>query len=469
MSCGRLHHKLCTSYGAHPSVYSSDRREYSQLSAYEKLGQYFNQKIHLLRKGMTDGVRPDFWGALAVWDWSTRSVTGSRRRTTVGRRPLPPKNITSVRTGEAVEAFLAMLATDPEVSKATVTAKAVIMRAVLDKFGADREVWTLTAGDLDALVTWLKTPASPEEIARRKAQGRYKARSGLKSEGSIKIARKTIQQFLEFCHRNQWLTRDVQLLDPIVKGKKGRRVNGESEDRPEGFERIPVERWPEILDLADKVHPRCRMAVALGLYCGRRVSEVVRIKWGWTDWENETMLFWNQKGEKGLTIALSPQMRAELERWRGWMIRAGYGEPQPDWYLVPNRIDSRFIFGINSRARLRNEPWLFPVVPTTQSATGTVWRDVRKVLNALGMKKGEGTHTFRRSSATAVTENAGLEATQELLGHAYITTTQPYAQNRKGARLLAQRLRDGTAFAPGKKDNADPPDTTNVLLFRRPA
>jgi integrase len=187
------------------------------------------------------------------------------------------------------------------------------------------------------------------------------------------------------------------------------------------------------------------------------------MQWKNIDWVEEVITFTNKKGNRKTKVPLFPEIRAELERWRAWAIAAGYGEPQPDWYLVANREDSRYIHGVNSRANLRAEPWTWRLVMTQRSATGTVWRDVRKLLDQLGIGRGEGTHTFRRSAAKIVAKRHGLPAAQALLDHKSIVTTQLYTGNEDGLELLAEALMAGGTFSPA----ISPTPPANVVpLFK---
>ncbi len=314
------------------------------------------------------------------------------------------------------------------------------MRALVDKLGADREVWTLTAGDLEDTLTWVILGASKAEAEQRRLEGR-RPRSGRTTKGSISQARTTLRQFAEFCRRRLWVAGGVTLEKEIVTGVK----SGLKEEETT-YVRIPPAEWGMVLIKAEHLHMRCRMAVALGLYCGRRISESVRLQWKHIDWQAQTIRFYNKKRGHWFVVPLHPDIRREIEYWCAWAIRAGYGPPQDDWFLVANRVDSRYITGPNSRARLRINPSLWRLDMTTQSATGTIWKDIRKLLNELGLGAKEGTHTFRRSSAKQIAKTHGLQAAQALLDHKTVVTTQGYTGNEDGYDQLVEALMDNTGF-----------------------
>ncbi len=352
-----------------------------------------------------------------------------------GRPAQPPKHLTVMRLDAAAAAFLEHMST--RLPAGTVATKAVIMRALLKVFGPAKPVWTLTAGDFDDVQDWIVRGADPAEAAARRAAG-LTPRKGRTSTSAIAQVRATLRQFAEFCHRRDVLDTRATLLKPLAVSHKPSTVQEEHD-----FIRLPISVWGQYLDAAGEIHPRCRMTVALGLYCGRRISEIVRLQWQHIDLSAKTIRFYNKKRGRWFTIPLAPEMEAEIERWLAWAVVCGYGEPQPEWYLAANRIDSKFIRGANSRARLRNEPWRFPLVMTEPARPQALARDIKTVLRRFGLGPKEGTHTFRRSAATAMEAAGGLSATQEFLDHKTVVTTQRYTGDANRQRQLHDLLRRG--------------------------
>lgn len=249
----------------------------------------------------------------------------------MGRRPLPPKGLVAGCLGDVARQMLD--ATFYRNAKSTVTSKTSLMRGVVECLGKDKQVWTLTSGDLDQALRFLVQGADAQEAETRRKAGR-KPRTGRHTKGSVVLAERLIRQFVTYCHRHRLLDVSVELQTPISQSAKERDDDSVSTE----YVRISSTDWPRVLDLAGQVHPRCRMAVALGLYCGRRVSEIVRLQWKDINWETNVITFTNVKRSKAKMISIAPQLAAELEIWRRWTFEAGYGQPQPDWYLVPNRL-----------------------------------------------------------------------------------------------------------------------------------
>jgi integrase len=378
----------------------------------------------------------------------------------VARRPACPRDLAPVRLDRAAEAFIEFIRSRCAADASTPSAKTVIIRALIDRLGGSTEVWTLTSGSFDDTLTWIINGASPTEAAQRRADGR-KPRTGRTTKGSIRGASVVLRQFATFCHRQHWLDERVTLQREIFEGRKT-----DLQTEPTTYVRIPEHSWEMILVMAENVHMRCRMAVALGFYCGRRISEIVALRWEHIDWENQVIHFYNKKAGRPVSVPLHPAIRREIEYWCAWALRVGYGPPQPGWYLVANRVDSRYIHGPNSRARLRLNPTLWRLDMTSPTATGTIWKDIRKLLNQLNLGAKEGTHTFRRSAAAMMSELYGPEAARALLDHKNLATTEAYIGPEIGLRKLNEALMERTGFrSPSSPRQATLPD--NVRPLRR--
>ncbi len=379
------------------------------------------------------------------------------------RPPSPPKGVVPMQLAEAVEQFLSFIRS--ENARSTLSAKQVVMRAALDALGRQRQVWSLTTGDFRSVLTFLNNGADEAEAARRASDGR-RTRPGRSTKGSRSAAGSVLRQFIQFCHDYHWLQKSEGFPQPITKGRKP--VHTESREKPPPQFAFPLEVWPRLLDDAATIHARVRMVFALGLYCGRRVSESQNLQWCDINWlENEIRFYEDKKGEY-FPFPLFPQIRAEFERWAQWAAEAGYGEPQPDWYLIPCRIDTKFIRGVNSRARLRNEPHTFPVEMNKRADYHSIAKDVRRIFDKEGVPSGQNTHVFRRSAAKVFSRRYGLPAAQALLNHKRITTTQIYTANDAGYDTLVTALMAGDAFNLQEQMAAVLPDNV-IQLPRRTA
>lgn len=376
------------------------------------------------------------------------------------RPPSPPKGVVSVPLTEAIEQFLSFIRS--ENAPSTLASKQVVMRGAQDALGAQRLVWTLTTGDFRSVLTFLNNGADDAEAARREAAGR-RTRPGRATQGSRNAVESVLRQFIMFCHDGHWLQKGEGFPKPITKGRKP--THSEAGEKPSPQFAFPLEAWPRLLISAGEIHARVRMAFALGLYCGRRVSESQNLQWQDIDWTRNEIRFYEDKKGEYFLFPLFPEIREEFERWVRWAAEAGYGDPQPDWYLIPCRIDTRYIRGVNSRARLRNEPTTFPVELTKRVDYHSIAKDVRRVFDHEGVPPGQNTHVFRRSAAKVFSRRYGLSAAQALLNHKRITTTQIYTANDEGYDTLVSALMAGGAFTPELAASDDLP--ANVIQLRR--
>lgn len=339
----------------------------------------------------------------------------------------------------------------------TPEARAVVLRALVKVLGKDKQVWSMTPGDFRRVMNWITTPADDQENAERRASG-LGPRRGRRTPGSITQAEFGLNQFARHCHENQWLLPHIRVpkaiytpIDAIGTAKDDDRIDATRY-------RIPVDQWRTFLERAEhEVHMRCRMIVAFGLFYGRRISEIVRVQWKDIDFEAGTIKFYLSKRnlkEAELVLALSRDMIYELRMWEEWCICVGYGEPQPDWYLVANRADSKFIMGVNSRALLRREPWRWRLVMDQPADRKAAAKDFRRLLDIIGgFPQGVGTHMLRRTIGTYLADKyEDLRIPQKLLAHKSITTTEGYTTDDEVHRRLNADLRGG-ALVHGDPDD----------------
>lgn len=304
-----------------------------------------------------------------------------------------------------------------------------------------REVWTLTVADLKLVLDYLMGGCSEEENEARLKE-KKKPRPGRRTEGSIGQAHATLRQFLDECHENEWLSLKVKLptKESFVPATESHHENAPAEKVY-----LAAEAWPRLLNVAGKRHMKVRMAIALGLYCGLRASDAMKVQWKHIDWENREVRFFMVKQRKWVGLPLSEAMEDELLLWREWAEGVAGKEVQGEWYLVPNRKGSKEITGANSRMWLKRHPALYPVDFHKRSQYTTLWRDVRKVFAhpafGFGSNEGTGTHTWRRSIAKAMELLTGdPTAVQAFLHHRSLTTTQIYTQNASGVAKMHKAM-----------------------------
>jgi integrase len=356
-----------------------------------------------------------------------------RARASLGRPRKPPAGIQPIGLADAVEQFVALVVAEMQCAPgdSTPTSKRVVLRNLVELLGPDFPVWQLSDTDLRNVMVRIKEGASPQEAAERKASGR-RPRTGRRSPGAIRQASTTLRQFTELCHEREWLPDRVRVLKPIIKTRKG--VQREEDIHPRVY--FSADQWPTLLDIAGSIHARVRIAIAAGLYCGRRASEIVNIRWGDIDWQEQTVDFFNKKAGRSGQIPLFHDFAAELVIWQRW-AESTYGPVQASWYLVPNRVANPR--GVNVLTRLRGDPRSWPVTMDERARTETLFKDIRNVMDRLGVdpRFGNGSHAYRRSAAQFIGDTLGLEAAQQLMDHKLRATTELYyVKNTAGMESL---------------------------------
>jgi integrase len=364
----------------------------------------------------------------------------------VPKKPGCPDHLTPITVGKAVKLYRAE-ATAGEWAPSTVATRMVCVNAFEEVVGADREAWLLTSHDFVEVLHSLLNGHNKAEVAARKEAGQ-KFRTGRTSKSSINSTRVSLRHFAAWMRDYSYINLDVTLPEPRFRSAKKAQISRGDHERiwaalaAEKNRIFPASEWPFLLDLAESVHPRLRMAVALGLYCGRRISEVVMLQWRHIDLTSDgRLLFFSVKTGEVLETPMHPGIEKELRWYKEW-VTAHYGEPRPGWLLVPSRKFGSEITGLNSRMGIYADPATWPLEMTRVASTATINADVRKMLFKIGIgaNEGTGTHTWRRSGAVFIADNFGLAAAQAFCGHKSRETTEGYTQNREGFRQLREGL-----------------------------
>lgn len=145
---------------------------------------------------------------------------------------------------------------------------------------------------------------------------------------------------------------------------------------------------------------RMRAFIEAGYGAGLRVSEVRRLKPGDIDSKRGVLYLRETKGRKDRIAPLPERLLHTL--------RAYWCEYRPPG------------------------PWLFPGRPNTQPITRqAIYEDFRDTLLAAGMTRAIKFHALRHAFAThLLEEGVDLLTIQEMLGHAWLSSTQVYAHVR---------------------------------------
>ena len=155
------------------------------------------------------------------------------------------------------------------------------------------------------------------------------------------------------------------------------------------------------IDLAKEEGQRNRAIIEMLYSCGLRVSELCNLKIS-DLYLDEQFIRVTGKGDKQRLVPISPRAIAELEAYfhdRSFIaIKPGYG----DYVFISARLKK----------------------PISRIM---VFRIIKDLAEAIGLKKNISPHTFRHSFATHLLEGgANLRVIQAMLGHESISTTEIY-------------------------------------------
>lgn len=212
----------------------------------------------------------------------------------------------------------------------------------------------------------------------------------------------SIRSFLRWAIKQSLIPTDPTLL---IEWPKKAKV------APRALKISDVRRLWEVMDApprrkADRwSHARNRRAIALMLYAGLRISEVVHLDWRDVDLESNYLTVRDGKGGKDRSVPLHPRLRSELESTlanRGPVCGREDGQPMQAKSLAHlfERLVRRYGLTISA-------------------------------------------HMLRHTFATELmNRGADLRHIQELLGHERLETTQRYLM------VSTERLRSAVALLP---------------------
>jgi len=190
-------------------------------------------------------------------------------------------------------------------------------------------------------------------------------------------------------------------------------------------------------DGSDVMGPRDAMIIALYLYTGLRLSELVRVRWHDIDFSSgeHGVVHVIRKGGKPAQVPLNPAARRLLFEWRAAFIEA-VGADIADLRILPQ-----------ARAVVVGDPRRRPQVRRVE----IIWRrgltggvTVRNIIAARAVAAGIDhlrPHDLRRSFA-GILEDAGTDMRdiQAALGHAQLATTERYLKQRTKLPAAAENL-----------------------------
>lgn len=230
---------------------------------------------------------------------------------------------------------------------------------------------------------------------------------------------------------------------------------------------VPLDRFEEVLDAAK--HPRDRMIVAVGMYLFLRASELAALKIGDVDLDSGTVRVWIQKTKDFDYMPICQELDYEIRRWLIWYAKNVDGGLKDDMYLLPSKTGHRSLPGADGR--FGDDSVELPVGIQPYRRTQRPHEAVKRALAAAGFEtQGQGCHTFRRSGARALFEEArqeegadgALQQTKVMLHHKNVSMTEHYLgvspeRARRDSRLKGQQM-----FRPKQ-----PVLDANVIELRR--
>lgn len=307
---------------------------------------------------------------------------------------------------------------------------------------ADYLVDCLTLDHFDDTMRLMRDGVSQEENLQRKRLGKRPI-SG-RGKRALESDRTALTMFAEYLRIQGWVEPTFYPLHRFTGTSKADEAESKIRPNIEDKDVIPL------LEAAGKIHPRVRIAVAIGLFYGRRISEALSIQWKNVDIENATMSYEVVKrgkwvADKGFTQA----MKVELELWWKY-VEEQCGPIDPEWYLIPARMTPTALRarGYEAYEQARVNSALWPITPNRPATKKKVTDDIHRALRAIGWEDvhGQGMHTLRLTLARKYEELYGLGVAQEALDHERAETTQHYTRNQSGRRKYAKLMKHEDPF-----------------------
>lgn len=235
-----------------------------------------------------------------------------------------------------------------------------------------------------------------------------------------------LREFFQFC-------RDRGIVPPDFDPTRGWRAAREGSSQ---MFWIPATEFLDLLEAADRNHPRDRMIVAIGLFCLLRGSEVQLLTFGDVDLKAKKLHFQVPKSSaafapmKEKTNPIVDNLVDEFERYFEW-IKQTQGPIQPEWFLTPRRKKREFNGYQTS--------FIPPITMYMDQKLSHIYEPVNKAFAELGYSgpayKGKtGNHALRRSGARMLLdhfrlnqgEQSALLRVSQMLGHKSIKDTMTY-------------------------------------------
>lgn len=294
--------------------------------------------------------------------------------------------------GKAVKAYLEYCASSRQLAKGTVALYRCVLDVMVEVCGPELPVHTLNAQHIAWTLDKARKGDTPAEAVARTTKRPSAHQRRPRGPGAINVNISVYKTFAQYCQQMRWLS---PYRDPCV----GVRPTKTAVVRQNWVKwTVPVGDRAILLEMAGKVHPRDRFVVAMGLFGGRRTSDVRDMRVKDIDLDQETFTFTNEKAG-GLTRTLPvlwPEFMTEIRLWLAWYA-SQHGLLDPDWYLIPKRAASYEYWRKEGRPAM-DPSW--PVNPTEAAwNTGEKVKVALELIGAPVERGGFGMHVLRHSCA----------------------------------------------------------------------
>lgn len=265
------------------------------------------------------------------------------------------------------------------------------------------------------------------------------------SDNTINALLSTLGSFFRWC-------RDNSLMDVNHNPLSGRRYRRSVRRE---HDMLNLSEFPQALEIAERLHPRERAYIALGLFTLLRQSEIISLRIKDVNLELNTLDVVLHKTKERDQMRVVPELRSELRRWLTYYTEE-VGTLRGDWYLIPARRPVGWKQQDNDRLRLPDT-----IVPHRKPRS--MHTNVQRILTEMGWEtqgKHCGSHTLRRSAARALYEELVKEGVDDALRqvsawlhHKSVLMTELYLGLTADRERRNRRYEDSPMYPSLQADN----------------
>lgn len=283
-------------------------------------------------------------------------------------------------------------------------------------------------------------------IDSRHVERHFEAASKTRSPRSLQLDHGILSRFFEWARFTSRMPVDS---NPMYGRRRPRGIRHERN-------RIPVQDFPRLLDVAGERDPRDRALVAMLLYTLMRDGEITDLRIRDLDLNNNWLKARIHKTHLEDLMPVCSELEEEMRTWLTHYTTI-VGPLEPHYYLIPARAHSPIIGDggriVGHQSKYRPEKRIHAsgriVTPILEAFGFPVRNENGKSLN-------EGAHTIRRSGARALfdslTAQGGydhpLRVVQSMLHHSSMQMTEHYLGITSDRRSRDEIIRAKRMYAP---------------------